>query len=105
MATIFPSLALSPPRSALAETWRRNPPLGTLVLAMALVGAAAVAGLVVDPRTITGAPAWMKPLKFAVSIAIYSATLFWMLTFIPDRPRMVAVISWVCRLRSVSRWC
>jgi hypothetical protein len=36
----------------------------------------------------------MKPLKFAVSIAIYGATLLWMLTFIPDRPRLVAGISW-----------
>jgi hypothetical protein len=36
----------------------------------------------------------MKPLKFAVSIAIYGATLLWMLTFIPDRPRLVAAISW-----------
>jgi hypothetical protein len=51
-------------------------------------------GLVVDPRMITGAPAWMKPLKFAISIAIYGATLLWMLTFIPDRPRLVATISW-----------
>jgi hypothetical protein len=58
------------------------------------VAAVALLALVLDPRTITGAPAWMKPLKFAVSIAIYGATLHWMLTFIPDRPRFVAVISW-----------
>jgi hypothetical protein len=36
----------------------------------------------------------MKPLKFAVSIAIYGTTLLWMLTFIPDRPRVVAAVSW-----------
>ena len=36
----------------------------------------------------------MKPLKFATSIAIYGATLLWMLTFIPDRPRLIAAISW-----------
>ncbi len=54
----------------------------------------AVIGLVADPRVITGAPAWMKPVKFAISIAVYGATLLWMLTFIPDRPRLVAALSW-----------
>ena len=61
---------------------------------MLVLAAVAILGLVVDPRVITGAPAWMKPLKFAISIAIYGATLLWMLTFIPDRPRLVAAISW-----------
>jgi hypothetical protein len=87
-------LPLSSRRASSTEAWRRNPPLVALVLAMLVVAAIALLGLVVDPRVITGAPAWMKPLKFAVSIAIYSATLLWMLTFIPDRPRLVAAISW-----------
>jgi len=81
-------------RAVNTEVWRRNPPLVALVLAMLVVAAVALLGLVVDPRVITGAPAWMKPLKFAVSIAIYSATLLWMLTFIPDRAKLVATISW-----------
>jgi hypothetical protein len=54
----------------------------------------ALAGLLVDPRVITGAPAWMKPAKFAISIAIYGATLIWLLTFLADRPRLVTFISW-----------
>ncbi len=29
-------------------------------------------GLVVDPRIIGGAPAWLKPAKFAASIAIFT---------------------------------
>src|ERR671916_2950745 len=94
MATIFAQIPFSPPRELTTDAWRRNPPLVALVLMMLVVAAVAVVGLVVDPRVITGAPAWMKPLKFAVSIAIYGATLLWMLTFIPDRPRLVAVISW-----------
>jgi hypothetical protein len=94
MATMFAQLRVSSGHTLRTEAWRRNPPLVTLVLAMLVVAAVALLGLVVDPRVITGAPAWMKPLKFAVSIAIYSATLLWMLTFIPDRPRLVAVISW-----------
>jgi hypothetical protein len=43
----------------------------------------------VDPRLITGVPAWLKPLKFAISITIYSATFIWLLTFIKGRARLV----------------
>ena len=43
------------------------------------------AALVLDPRTIDGAPAWLEPAKFAVSTAIYSFTLAWLLRFLPDR--------------------
>jgi len=94
MATMFAQLPLSSGRTLRTEAWRRNPPLVALVLTMLVVAAVALVGLVVDPRVITGAPAWMKSLKFAVSIAIYGATLLWMLSFVPDRPRLVAVISW-----------
>jgi hypothetical protein len=94
MVTMSAQIPLSPRRGLATEVWRRNPPLAALVLTMLALAAVALLGLVVDPRVITGAPAWMKPLKFAISIAIYSATLLWMLTFIPDRPRLVAAISW-----------
>jgi len=94
MATVLASLQRSPRREVIAESWRRNPPLAALVVGMLVMIGVALVGLVVDPRLITGAPAWMKPLKFAVSIAIYSATLFWMLRYIPDRPRLVTAISW-----------
>jgi hypothetical protein len=94
MATMIAQLPLSSRRALGTQAWRRNPPLVALVVMMLVVAAVALLGLVVDPRVITGTPAWMKPLKFAISIAIYGATLLWMLTFIPDRPRLVAVISW-----------
>jgi hypothetical protein len=94
MATMLAQRPLSSRHALSTEAWRRNPPLVALVLAMMVLAAVALLGLIVDPRVITGAPAWMKPLKFAVSIAIYGATLLWMLTFIPDRPRLVAAISW-----------
>jgi hypothetical protein len=94
MATIVAPLTLSTRRELTSEVWRRNPPLAALVVSMLVLAAVALLGLVIDPRVITGAPAWMKPLKFAISIAIYGATLLWMLTFIPDRPRLVAAISW-----------
>jgi hypothetical protein len=43
-------------------------------LAVVLIGLAAV-----DQRTLLGAPLWFKPLKFAISLAAYSAALAWML--------------------------
>jgi hypothetical protein len=57
--------------------------------------AAALVGLVADPRVITGAPAWLKPAKFAVSIAIYALTLLWLLRCIEGR-------RWLVRLASVA---
>ena len=104
MATIFAQLPFSSRRELTSEAWHRNPPLVALVLAMLVVAAVAILGLVVDPRVITGAPAWMKPLKFAVSIAIYGVTLLWMLTFI-----RIGRGSWrrsvgACSLALASRW-
>ncbi len=86
------------PRDIIAWAWQRNRPITAFTLLMLGLAAIAVAGVIVDPRIITGAPAWMKPLKFAVSIAIYSATLLWLLTFISDRPRLVKGLSWAAVL-------
>ena len=71
---------------------------GLLMLA-ALVGF--VAGLWLDPRVITGAPAWLKPAKFAVSIAIYTLTLAWIFTYLPDWPRMRRIVGWTTALVSI----
>jgi hypothetical protein len=50
-------------------------------------------GAVVDPKVITGANAWVKPLKFAISLPIYSFTLTWLLTYIQGRRRLVQTIA------------
>jgi hypothetical protein len=59
------------------------------------VRAASLIGLLVDPRVITGAPAWLKPAKFAVSTAIYMLTLAWIFTFLPEWPRTRRVVGWM----------
>ncbi len=59
-------------------------------LAMLLV---ALVGLLVDPTIITGVPAWLKPLKFAVSIAVYSFTLLWLLGHLRGHARLIRVVS------------
>ncbi len=38
-----------------------------------------IVGLVFDPTVITGLPAWLKPLKFAISTGIFSFTVAWMI--------------------------
>ncbi len=58
-------------------------------LAVLAVLAATLVGLVVDPRVITGAPAWLKPAKFALSFGIYSFTFLWLLGFVRGHPRLV----------------
>ena len=84
---------LSNPRSLLAKAFARDWPLaftGTLMLVTLL---AALVGLVVDHRVITGAPAWMKPAKFAISIAIYCFTFIWLLSKIEGKRRAVRLVS------------
>lgn len=59
-----------------------------------VVLAGSVVGLIVDPRQITGDPAWLKPVKFAVSIAVYCGTLAWLLTLVRGRRRLVRAAAW-----------
>jgi hypothetical protein len=64
--------------------------------AVLMLGALAIAatGLVVDDRLITGMPAWVKPAKFAASVAIYTATLAWIFTLLPEWPRTRRLVGW-----------
>jgi len=68
---------------------RLHPPLMIASLAMLAVLAFTLVGLVVDDRTSLGVPIWLKPMKFAISIAIYTATLAWLISLL-DRGRRVA---------------
>jgi hypothetical protein len=68
-------------------------PLTIAGLAMLLTLAGTLVGLLLDPRVITGAPAWLKPAKFAISISIYSFTLIWLLGFVQGRPRLVRLVA------------
>jgi len=47
--------------------------------------AASLILLAVDGRQILGAPVWMKPAKFAVSIALLAPTLAWIIAQMPGR--------------------
>jgi hypothetical protein len=80
-------------RAILRRAWAANRSLTFLGLAMLLALMAALVGIAIDPRAITGAPAWLKPAKFGLSIVIYSFTLQWLLTFVQGRPRLVRLTS------------
>jgi hypothetical protein len=81
--------------------WRGSAPLTAIGVVMMLVLAATLVGLAVDPRMITGVPAWLKPAKFAVSIAIYTFTLAWMFSLIPAWTRTRRVIGWMTAVTMV----
>jgi hypothetical protein len=84
-----------PMLSMLRTLWRGSAPLTATALLMVGALAAAAVGMVVDPRAITGAPAWLKPAKFAASIAIYTATLAWIFSLIPAWVRTRRVVEWM----------
>ncbi len=82
----------------LQRLWRTDRPLtATGWLSLAAL-AAALIGLAVDLRIITGAPAWLKPAKFAASIALYVFTLAWIFTFIPAWARTRRIVGWTTSL-------
>ncbi|MPZ20181.1 MAG: hypothetical protein GEV06_20030 [Luteitalea sp.] len=79
----------------LDRLWRASPPLTAVGALMLVVAGASLVGMLVDPRIITGAPAWLKPFKFAVSTAIYSLTLAWIYGSLSDWPRVRRVVGWM----------
>jgi hypothetical protein len=82
-------------KTTLTALWKSDARLTALGVVMIALLAATGVALVLDPRQITGAPAWLKPAKFAISIAIYALTLAWVFTYLPDWPRTRRVVSWI----------
>lgn len=50
--------------------------------------------LLLDPRELGGAGIWLKPWKFALSIAVYLGTVAWMASLLPGS-RLARVVGWV----------
>lgn len=75
-------------QQGLSRLWRSDRTLTAAALLMLGALAVFVAGLAVDPRVITGAPAWLKPAKFAISTAIYMFTLAWVFIYLGEWPRL-----------------
>ena len=77
---------------ALARLWRGDRVLVVTGLALLAALVPFVAGIWLDPRQVTNAPAWLKPSKFAVSTAIYSLTLAWVFSYLPGWPRTRRIV-------------
>lgn len=63
-------------------------PLIVTAAAMSLLAVLTGAGILLDDRELLGVPIWLKPFKFSVSIAIYAATIAWMLSLLDRRQRL-----------------
>jgi hypothetical protein len=61
-----------------------------------------------DTRLVTGALVWIKPIKFAFSIAIYAITFLWLLQFVDTQAKIVKIISWIMAItlmiESIAIW-
>jgi hypothetical protein len=71
----------------LKKMWTTSPALMFTCWLMLAAFLFSLAGLAIDHRVITGMPAWMKPAKFAISSAIYAATVAWLLGYVEIWPR------------------
>ena len=80
-------------RHSVRRLWHTDAPLTATGLLMLALLCGTLIGLWLDPRTISGAPAWLKPAKFSLSIAIYTLTLTWVFGFLGPWPRMRRVVS------------
>ncbi|WP_208007602.1 hypothetical protein [Labedella endophytica] len=67
-------------------------PLLVLAVISAVFAVVCVVGVVVDPREVLGQPAWAKPLKFGLSIAVYAVTLAWMIGLAPRAHRLLSAV-------------
>ncbi|HEY3464526.1 MAG TPA: hypothetical protein VGL47_05300 [Amycolatopsis sp.] len=61
--------------------WHRPSAIAAAVLGT--VAVLCVAAMLLDQRTLAGAPIWAKPFKFAVSGALYFATWSWLVSLLP----------------------
>ncbi|MDX2292186.1 MULTISPECIES: hypothetical protein [Streptomyces] len=55
---------------------------------MAVFALVSAGGILLDDRTLVGAPIWTKPFKFAVSFVAYCLSLAWMLSLLPRGKRV-----------------
>src|SRR4029453_10941221 len=79
-------------QQGLSRLWRSDRTLTATALLMLGALAVFLAGLAIDTRVITGAPAWLKPAKFAVSTAIYMFTLAWVFSYLSEWPRLRRIV-------------
>lgn len=91
-------------RDTMAAMMARSPVLVRAALLNLAVLPLLLAGLWLDERVVTGAPVWLKPAKFAASVAVYLLSLAWMvlgMRWSPGLRRATTAISWLLTLEVV----
>lgn len=68
----------------ISSIWQESRALTATAGVMLLDLVFTLIGLVFDGRTIGGMPAWLKPAKFAISTAIFAASIAWLFQYLPD---------------------
>ena len=81
-------------RSDVRQAWRDSWPLMATAFLMLPGLVVSLLGLLLDPRVIAGAPAWLKPAKFAISTLIYTGSLAWLLRYVSVWPRLTRAAAW-----------
>ncbi|MEQ1691554.1 MAG: hypothetical protein ABMA00_09730 [Gemmatimonas sp.] len=70
-------------RDNLSAVYAGSPMLVRAALINLVFLAFVLGGLVVDDRIVTGAPVWLKPVKFASSVTISTLSIAWMVHALP----------------------
>ncbi len=86
---------------AARRSWSWHRPLMVFVGLMAVLTVATALGVLMDDRVLGGAPVWLKPFKFAVSFVIYSTTIAWIISRMPDRRRWAWLLGTIIVVASV----
>ncbi|WP_232702723.1 hypothetical protein [Halobacterium wangiae] len=75
------------------ELYRRNRVLASVTAGFLVLLAAFLVGFAIDPRTVGGESVWLKPTKFAASIALFAGSLAWLTPQFPVSDRLLGVVS------------
>jgi len=88
-------------RTFLRNAMSTSAPLTIFAVVMFVSFVATMIGALVDPKVITGAPAWFKPAKFSISFVFYSLTLVWLLSYVENHRRLVKIVANVTVIAAV----
>ncbi|MFE7116801.1 hypothetical protein ACFU99_15435 [Streptomyces sp. NPDC057654] len=87
-------MEVSGPQALVRRAWTVNAPMAAMVVVAGVFLVAALVGLAVDPRELTGQPVWAKPARFAFSFGLFGVTLIWLLSLARGHARAVRVMAW-----------
>ena len=75
-------------QSIVRDCWKTDKLLTVAVLSHAIALPLLLIACVIDPVQIGGMNGWFKPVRFAISGAIYGATFIWLMRYVDGWPRM-----------------